>query len=63
MRLQGNDDFAGRKAGAVDAQPTLKFYDGTMARPSSEFVTGGCNMPRMSEETLGSEGRFSGDLV
>lgn len=60
--MQGNDGFAGREAGAADAQPILKFYD-EAARPSSEFMTSGCNTPRMSEETLGSERRVSGDLV
>jgi hypothetical protein len=61
--LQGNNGFAAAlEAGAVDAQPILKFYD-EAARPSSEFMTSGCNTPRMSEETLGSEGRVSGDLV
>lgn len=46
----------------MNGQPILKFYD-EAARPSSEFMTSGCNTPRMSEETLGSVGRLSGDLV
>jgi hypothetical protein len=63
LRLQRNDGFAAaREAGAVDAQPILKFYD-EAARPSSEFMTSGCNTPRMSQETLDSERRGGGDLV
>jgi len=56
--LRGDDVYAGRRDDGVNGQPILKFYD-EAARPSSEFMTSGCNTPRMSEETLGSDG----DLV
>ena len=62
LSLEGNGgSAAGGKDGddGMAGQPILKFYDET-ARPSSEFMTSGCNTPRMSEETLGSEG---GQLV
>lgn len=62
LRLQGDGGFTGGKGGGVAAQPILTFYD-EATRPSSEFMTSGCNTPRMSEETLGSEGRGGGDSV
>jgi len=62
LRLRESDDFVGRRDDGVDGQPILKFYD-EAARPSSEFMTSGCNTPRLSEETLGSEGVGGGDLV
>lgn len=62
MRLERNGAYAARKDGGLNARPILKFYDDT-ARPSSEFMTSGCNTPRMSQETLGSEVRGSGELV
>jgi hypothetical protein len=64
LRLKGNNGpAAAREAGAVDTQPILKFYDETTARPSSEFMTSGCNTPRMSQETLESERRGDWNLV
>jgi len=62
LRLQRNAAYTGRTVDGMNGQPILKFYDET-TRPSSEFMTSGCNTPRMSQETLGSEGRRSGDLV
>lgn len=60
--MRENDVYAGERDDGVNGQPILKLYN-EAARPSSEFMTSGCNTPRMSEETLGSEGRGGGDLV
>jgi hypothetical protein len=63
LRLDSKDVVGGGDGGNDTAeQPILRFYD-EQARPSSEFQTSGCNTPRMSQETLGSSTRFSGDLV
>ena len=62
LRLERNGAYAARKDDGVNGRQILKFYDEAL-RPSSEFMTSGCNTPRMSQETLGSEVRCSGELV
>jgi len=57
MKGKSDDDEAN--------QPMIGFYDetDTDARPSDEFLTSGFNTPRVSQETLESCERRSGELV
>jgi hypothetical protein len=61
LRPDGAFDVKG-KGGDDARQPMIGFYDED-ARPSVEFQTSGFNTPRVSQETLESEGGKSCELV
>jgi hypothetical protein len=61
-RSNGIETFADRKDDGGAHEPIMSFYD-DHERPSSEFQTSGFNTPRVSQDTLDSSVRQSGDLV
>jgi hypothetical protein len=62
LRPDRTENLAGRKGDNGAREPIMSFYNDD-ERPSSEFQTSGFNTPRVSQDTLNSSVRQSGDLV
>jgi hypothetical protein len=62
LRPDSTEILAGRKGDNGVREPIMGFYN-DHGRPSSEFQTSGFNTPRVSQDTLNSSVRQSGDLV